>query len=173
MMIAGELRGSNPKPPRRRLDAGAYKGFAPTLQAPGKARESHGASPAEEHTARHAEEHRASIGSEADMTTHEIDTRLQYVAYVRKEGRRHLIEFPDAPGCQTFAAREADIYPTAKEAIEGWIEAHLVEGMDLPLMHRPPKANERCVHITISPKLVLASQFRSLRSAPGWSQAEI
>ncbi|MEO5729093.1 MAG: type II toxin-antitoxin system HicB family antitoxin [Byssovorax sp.] len=107
------------------------------------------------------------------MSTRKMDTALQYVAYVRKEGRQHLIEFPDAPGCQTFADREADIHANAKEAIEGWIEAHLVEGMDLPHMHRPPKANERRVHITISPKLVLALHFRSMRSERGWSQAEI
>ncbi|HXH40648.1 MAG TPA: type II toxin-antitoxin system HicB family antitoxin [Thermoanaerobaculia bacterium] len=107
------------------------------------------------------------------MSTHEMDTALQYIAYVRKEGRRYLIEFPDAPGCQTFADRDEDIYSNAKEAIEGWIEAHLVEGMDLPHLHRTPNANERRVHITISPKLVLALQFRSMRSARGWSQAEI
>jgi DNA-binding XRE family transcriptional regulator/predicted RNase H-like HicB family nuclease len=106
------------------------------------------------------------------MTTHEMDNALQYVAYVRKEGRRYLVEFPDAPGCQTFADREADVYPNAKEAIEGWIEAHLVEGIELPHMHRPPKANERRVQITISPKLVLALQFRSMRNERGWSQAE-
>jgi DNA-binding XRE family transcriptional regulator/predicted RNase H-like HicB family nuclease len=103
-----------------------------------------------------------------------MDTALQYVAYVRKEGRRHLIEFPDAPGCQTFADCEADIYSNAKEAIEGWIEGHLVEEMDLPHMHRPPKASERRIPITISPKLVLlALQFRSMRSERGWSQTEI
>lgn len=107
------------------------------------------------------------------MSTHKMDTALQYVAYVRKQGRQHLIEFPAAPGCQTFADREADIYANAKEAIEGWIEAHLVEGMDLPHMHRPPKATERRIHVTISPKLVLALQFRSMRSERGWSQAEI
>lgn len=107
------------------------------------------------------------------MSKHETDTALQYVAYVRKEGRRYLIEFPDAPGCQTFAERERDIYPNAQEAIEGWIEAHLVEGMELPRMRRRPNKNERCVHITISPKLVLALQFRSMRSEKGWSQAEL
>lgn len=106
------------------------------------------------------------------MSTHEMDTALQYVAYVRKEGRRHLIEFPDAPGCQTFADRQADIYPNAKEAIEGWIEAHLVEGIELPHMHRRLRSDERRVQITISPKLVLALQFRSMRNDRGWSQAE-
>ena len=79
---------------------------------------------------------------------------------------------PHAPGRQTFADREADICSNAKEAIEGWIEAHLVEGMDLPHMHRPPKTNERRVHITISPKLVLPRSFGSMRSERGWSQAE-
>jgi DNA-binding XRE family transcriptional regulator/predicted RNase H-like HicB family nuclease len=106
------------------------------------------------------------------MITHEMDSALQYVAYVREEERRYLIEFPDAPGCQTFAERQADVYSNAKEAIEGWIEAHLVEGMALPRLHRPPQANERRVHITISPKLVLALQFRSMRNERGWSQAE-
>ena len=106
------------------------------------------------------------------MIPHEMNIALQYVAYVHKEGRRHLIEFPDAPGCQTFAEREADVYATAKEAIEGWIEAHLVEGLELPHVHRPPKTNERCIPVTISPKLVLALQFRSMRNERGWSQAE-
>src|SRR6202051_1337552 len=137
------------------MDAGAHEGLAPPFQAPREAGDRHGASPTEGHAARHAEEHRASIGSKADMSTHEMDTALQYVAYVRKEGRRHLIEFPDAPGCQTFADREADIYSNAKEAIEGWIEAHLVEGMDLPHLHRTPKANERGLPITVSPQLGL------------------
>lgn len=106
------------------------------------------------------------------MSAHEMVAALQYVAQVRKEGRRYLIEFPDAPGCQTFAEREADVYPNAKEAIEGWLEAHLVEGIELPRMHRSSKGGERRVHVTISPKIVLALQFRSMRNERGWSQAE-
>jgi DNA-binding XRE family transcriptional regulator/predicted RNase H-like HicB family nuclease len=107
------------------------------------------------------------------MIAHDMDTVLQYVAYVHKEGRRYLIEFPDAPGCQTFADREADVVASAKEAIEGWLEAHLVEGMELPHAHRPPNANERRIQVTISPKLVLALQFRSMRNENGWSQTEL
>jgi len=107
------------------------------------------------------------------MIAHPTSTALQYVAYVRKEGRHHLIEFPDAPGCQTFADREADVYPTAKEAIEGWLEAHLMEELDLPRTHRPAAANERRVPITISPKLALALNFRSMRRESGWTQAQL
>ena len=101
------------------------------------------------------------------MTTRQTDSTLQYIAYVRNEGRHHLIEFPDAPGCQTFADREADVYATAKEAIEGWLEAHLVEGLELPSTHRRAAANERRVPITISPKLAFAQQLRSMRRDSG------
>lgn len=107
------------------------------------------------------------------MIAHRTGTALQYVAYVRKEGRHHLIDFPDAPGCQTFADREADVYPNAKEAIEGWLEAHLVEELDLPRTHRPAGASERRVPITISPKLALALNFRSMRRESGWTQAQL
>lgn len=107
------------------------------------------------------------------MTTRQTDTTLQYTAYVRKEGRHYLIEFPDAPGCQTFADREADVHATAKEAIEGWLEAHLVEGLDLPRTRRRTGANERSVTVTISPKLALALKLRSMRRESGWSQAQL
>ena len=107
------------------------------------------------------------------MSTSRMDTTLQYLAHVRKEGRHYLIEFPGAPGCQTFAEREADVYATAKEAIEGWLEAHLVEGLDLPRARRRAAANERSVSITISPKLALALQLRSMRRESGWSQAQL
>lgn len=107
------------------------------------------------------------------MTTRRTDTTLQYLAYVRKEGRHYLIEFPDAPGCQTFADREADVYATAKEAIEGWLEAHLVGGLELPRTRRRAAVNERSVPITISTKLALALQLRSMRRESGWSQAQL
>jgi DNA-binding XRE family transcriptional regulator/predicted RNase H-like HicB family nuclease len=99
---------------------------------------------------------------------------FQYVAYVRKEGRSYLIEFPDAPGCQTFADKKADIAPTAREALEGWLEAHLVDGRvaPVPRVHRARQGEER-IHVGISPKLAVAVQIRAMRSERGWTQAEL
>ena len=109
------------------------------------------------------------------MTKYLMDSGLQYVAFVRKDGKHHLIEFPDAPGCQTFADRKADIYATAKEAIEGWLEAHLVSGQvpPWPKMHRTPRQGEERVHIAVEPKLVLAVQFRRMRAERGWTQGDV
>ena len=73
-----------------------------------------------------------------------MDTTLQYVAYVRKEGRRHLIEFPDAPGCQTFADREADIYSNAKEAIEGFVMVLAEHGQPIPV------ENQASAHLSVN-----------------------
>ncbi|MBK8255012.1 MAG: type II toxin-antitoxin system HicB family antitoxin [Polyangiaceae bacterium] len=106
------------------------------------------------------------------MSNRHTDT-LQYTAHVRKDGRHYLIEFPDAPGCQTFAESAKDVYPMAKEAIEGWLEAHLVEGLELPRVRRRSTSDARSVPITISPKLALALQLRSMRHESGWSQTEL
>ena len=109
------------------------------------------------------------------MTKDLARSALQYVAFVRKDGKHHLVEFPDAPGCQTFADRKADIYATAKEAIEGWLEANLVSGEvpPWPKAHRTPGRGAELVHVTIEPKLALAVQFRWMRSERGWTQSDV
>src|SRR5438128_2026223 len=53
---------------------------------------------------------------------------MQYVAVVKKEGNRRLVEFPDCPGCQTFAEAGEDPREVGRDALEGWLEAHLVRG---------------------------------------------
>jgi DNA-binding XRE family transcriptional regulator/predicted RNase H-like HicB family nuclease len=109
------------------------------------------------------------------MTKYIADSALQYVAFVRKDRRHYLVTFPDAPGCQTFADRKADINATAKEAIEGWLEAHLVSGKvpPWPTAHRTPRRGEERVRIAIEPKLVLAVQFRRMRTERGWTQSDV
>lgn len=109
------------------------------------------------------------------MTTPPMDSALQYVGIVSKEGRHYTIDFPDAPGCQTFTTRKADVPETAREAIEGWLEAHLVSGQVPPWPHAPRGARpgEERVIVTIAPKIVLAVQFRRMRAARGWTQREV
>jgi hypothetical protein len=46
---------------------------------------------------------------------------MSYVAYTSREGRHHLAEFPDAPGCQTFAASGLTVsFGTLAEPTASW-----------------------------------------------------
>jgi predicted RNase H-like HicB family nuclease len=58
---------------------------------------------------------------------------VAYSAKIDVEDGRWLIEFPDCPGCQTFAETEVEIIARAREALEGWLEATLEMG------HIPPQ----------------------------------
>jgi predicted RNase H-like HicB family nuclease len=50
---------------------------------------------------------------------------LRYHATVTRERDRYLASFIDAPGCQTFADSEEELRIAAREALVGWLEAHL------------------------------------------------
>jgi predicted RNase H-like HicB family nuclease len=51
---------------------------------------------------------------------------MHYDAYVHREGKHLLVDFPDCPGCQTFADGPDALAAAAQEALEGWLEANLV-----------------------------------------------
>ena len=99
---------------------------------------------------------------------------MHYVAYISKDGRHRLAEFPDCPGCQTFSDGE-DLAAVAREALEGWLEAHLVDGKV------PPRPVERTsaprgmsvANVTIRPGLAAALQIRWARRDAGLSQTEL
>lgn len=100
---------------------------------------------------------------------------MEYVAVVTKEGRRWLAEFPDCPGCQTFAETETALRGAAKEALEGWLEAHL----ELRRVPPRPKARRRAPtgarlwHVAVDPALAVAVQIRIARDDAQLSQAEL
>jgi len=102
---------------------------------------------------------------------------MEYVAQVIKDGRRTLITFPDCPGCQTFADRREEIDSVAREALEGWLEAHLVTGdlAPLPTAHhaRGRKSRHALRRVTIDPALALRLTLRWARHARGLSQGEL
>lgn len=52
---------------------------------------------------------------------------MQYNGVFTREGDSYLVEFPDCPGCQTFSDSEKGIRECAKEALEGWLESHIVD----------------------------------------------
>lgn len=102
---------------------------------------------------------------------------MEYVATLSKEGRRTLISFPDCPGCETFAERGEDLNAVAREALEGWLEAHLVTGDVPPIPSTRQRSRARShrnvVAIGIDPTLALRLTLRWARQARGLSQGEL
>lgn len=100
---------------------------------------------------------------------------MEYAAYVSREGKHWLAEFPDCPGCQTFADHGDELPAVALEALEGWLEAHLVDGQvpPEPKHHRRAPAGRKLAPIRIDPGLALALQIRWARAKQGLTQGEL
>lgn len=101
---------------------------------------------------------------------------MQYQAIITKDGPFTLAHFPDCPGCQTQAEPGQDILALAQDALEGWLEAHLVHGRVPP----PPSARKHRVPpgagsalIPVSPALAIRIELRRARTDAGLSQAQL
>ena len=100
---------------------------------------------------------------------------MHYHALITREGKHHLAEFADAPGCQTFADSEAALREATKEALEGWLEAHL-EGGDVPPRPKRRLAAQRGAAVwtvSVEPRLAVAVEIRWARADAGLSQGEV
>jgi predicted RNase H-like HicB family nuclease/transcriptional regulator with XRE-family HTH domain len=101
---------------------------------------------------------------------------MQFHAIVRREGRYYTVEFVDAPGCQTFGEDAASAERMAQDAVEGWVEAHLVTGTALPT---PKKIRRRLprggwwLTITIPLKIAVRAALVTQRVHMGLSQAQV
>jgi predicted RNase H-like HicB family nuclease/DNA-binding XRE family transcriptional regulator len=97
---------------------------------------------------------------------------MHYAAHISREGKHVLAEFPDCPGCQTFADDGDEIAEAAREALEGWLEAHLVDGQvpPRPVEHTTAPAGRKLARIGIRPGLAAALQIRWARQDAGLSQ---
>jgi antitoxin HicB len=93
---------------------------------------------------------------------------MQYAAKITTEGKHWLIEFPDCPGCQTFGTSREDALAQGREALQGWLEAHLIDGALPP----KPKA-KRGVFVTVPLSLAVALDIRWLREEQGLSQGAL
>jgi DNA-binding XRE family transcriptional regulator/predicted RNase H-like HicB family nuclease len=102
----------------------------------------------------------------------EVGRLTEYVAVLSKEGARTSIEFPDCPGCQTFAEPNESVTEVAREALEGWLYAHLVDGEAPP---RPTTVTRaaRTRAVRISAQLALALQIRWSRQDLELSQSQL
>jgi ribosome-binding protein aMBF1 (putative translation factor) len=99
---------------------------------------------------------------------------MQYTAFLTKEGKQTLAEFPGCPGCQTFADPGEDIVERAEEALAGWLEAHLVTGQAPPEPKRVrAKRRGRSIEVSVPVKLAVKLALRWARKRAGLSQAEL
>lgn len=97
---------------------------------------------------------------------------MHYTAHISREGRHVLAEFPDCPGCQTFADNGDEIAGAAQEALEGWLEAHLIDGQVPPrsVEHTTAPAGKKLARIGVRPGLAAALHIRWARQDAGLSQ---
>ncbi len=99
---------------------------------------------------------------------------MHYVGLVSKEGRHYLVEFPDAPGCQTFAESKAKLAAMAEDALLGWLEAHLVTGEVPPLVHKKRLSKRKnTIVVPVPPLLAVKIELRRARLARRITQAEL
>jgi DNA-binding XRE family transcriptional regulator/predicted RNase H-like HicB family nuclease len=99
---------------------------------------------------------------------------MQYYAYIRREGRHVLADFPDCPGCQTFGTAD-DIATVAQEALEGWLEAHLVGGQvpPKPQEHVAAPEGAKLAAIPVRAGLAVSLNLRWARAELGLTQSEL
>lgn len=99
---------------------------------------------------------------------------MQYAAILTREGTRTLVSFPDCPGCQTFGRTRAQALANAQEALEGWLEAHLVAGDAPPEpKRRPSRPPNRFAFVGVPPILAVRLQLRWARQSLGLTQAAL
>lgn len=100
---------------------------------------------------------------------------MYFLARITHEGNATLADFPDCPGCQTFARPPHTIATQAGEALAGWIEATLDSGDTIP---RPSLtirlgSREQSLAIDVDPTLAARITMRWARDDAHLSQAQI
>lgn len=101
---------------------------------------------------------------------------MQFHAMVWPDGGQYSVVFVDAPGCQTCADDPASAEIMAQDAVEGWVEVHLVTGTALPapkrIRRRLPKGGW-WLTITIPLKIAVRAALVTRRVQIGLSQAQM
>ena len=93
---------------------------------------------------------------------------MEYHAIWTREGHRHLVEFPDCPGCATFGETAEECLANAHEALALWLETTVDDGDPVP---RPTFADGDPVPVPAP--LAFAIQLRWRREELGLTQAAV
>ena len=101
---------------------------------------------------------------------------MRYEALISRDGGARVARFPDCPGCHTQADPGEDIGRLAQDALEGWLETHLVLGRVPPLpssARRRRRGKARVIAVPVAPTLAARIQLRHARHRAGLSQGEL
>lgn len=98
---------------------------------------------------------------------------MQYFAQTARDRGRTLIEFPDCPGCQTFAGKGEDVLAVARDALEGWLELHLEDGDAPPRPSSPRRRGADRLAVRVDPALAIRLAIRWARQDENLSQGEL
>jgi predicted RNase H-like HicB family nuclease len=83
---------------------------------------------------------------------------IAYATKVTREGKYWLVEFPDCPGCQTFALSEPELRWIAEEALAGWLETRIAGGEVPPR----PTAKHDPRGLAVPVEAILSTRLRRL-----------
>lgn len=96
---------------------------------------------------------------------------MHYPAVVAREGRVLLAEFPDCPGCQTFAEDQESLEANAEEALTGWLESNL--GRDLVPPRPGQRSGKNILLVPVPVSLGLRMELRWARDEAKLTQAQL
>jgi putative transcriptional regulator len=100
---------------------------------------------------------------------------MHYDVFLSAEGKQALAEFPDCPGCQTFAKSAGGLADASYDALNGWLEAHLIDGQvpPRPVVRTNAPAGKRLSRVPVRPTLAAALMIRWARQDAGLSQKQL
>ena len=94
---------------------------------------------------------------------------MEFIAKTEIEDGTVLVSFPDCPGCQTEGDDLADARVQAQEALVGWLETHLQEGLVPPR----PAYKGKGIAVPVPVVLGLKLQLRWARADAGLTQGQL
>jgi DNA-binding XRE family transcriptional regulator/predicted RNase H-like HicB family nuclease len=101
---------------------------------------------------------------------------MHYEVFLSTEGKQALAEFPDCPGCQTFSEKTPRAIGDAlHDALNGWLEAHLIDGQvpPRPMVRTNAPPGKTLLRVPVRPPLASALMVRWARQDAGLSQKEL
>lgn len=96
---------------------------------------------------------------------------MDYVAKLTREGRHWLVDFPDCPGCQTFANSKNEALEMAADALAGWLASILKHG-ELPPVPKS-RAGQTMAPVPVPARLVAVITIRLRRARLGLTQRQL
>lgn len=99
---------------------------------------------------------------------------MEYSAVVTTEGKFTLAEFPDCPGCQTFAEEGESIEAVAADALDGWLVSNLGRGISPPRPGSVPiRKKAKVISVCVTPSLAIRIELRWAREDANLTQAAL